>query len=76
MQHYPDAAEQEDPLLLFVGMVSKLSVLDLCRTLESAPWDTESRQLTGMTYKARSLTAAHEMGKLMKVLGHLSCFMV
>lgn len=74
--HYPDAAEHEDPLLLFVGMLSKLSVLDLCKTMESAPWDTESRHLTGMTYKARSLTAAQEMGKLVKFLGHLSCFMV
>lgn len=74
--HYPDVAEQEDPLLLFVGMMSKLSVLDLCKIMESAQWDTESRQLTGMTYKARSLTASQEMGKLVKVLGHLSCFMV
>ncbi|KUI60251.1 hypothetical protein VP1G_07468 [Cytospora mali] len=74
--HYPDAAEHEDPLLLFVNMMSKLSVLDLYRTMELAPWDTESRQLTGMTYKARSLTAAQEMGKLVKILGHLSCFMV
>ncbi|KUI71295.1 Positive regulator of purine utilization [Cytospora mali] len=73
---YPDAAEHEDPLLLFVSMMSKLSVLNLYRTMESAPWDTENRQLTGMTYKARSLTAAQEMGKLVKILGHLSCFMV
>lgn len=74
--HYPDAAEHEDPLLLFVGMMAKLAVLDLCKTMESVPWNTESKQLIGMTYRARSLTAAQEMGRLVKTLGHLSCFMV
>lgn len=74
--HYPNAAEHEDPLLLFVGMIAKVSVLDLCKTLESVPWDTEGRQLTGMTYKARALTAAQEMVKLVGTLDHLSCFKV
>lgn len=74
--HYPDGGGQEDPLLLFVGMMAKVSVLDLCRTMESVPWDMEARQLTGMTYKARALTAAQEMVRLVKALGHLNCFMV
>lgn len=74
LKSYPAIMQQTDCMLLFTIMIAQTTVLQLCKVMESVPWENHDCREAVMDFKERSLHAAKEIVTLTRALHHLSYF--
>jgi hypothetical protein len=74
--NYPTAAQQADPMLLFVGMMWWTIILYLYQTMEYMVHPIDDKRPEVMEYMGRSTIAAQEIVTLSKTLSQLNCLKV
>jgi hypothetical protein len=73
---YQPQAEYTDPMLLFVKMIAKTSILYLCEIIMSVFGKSDQYDILALQYETRAQLAAQEIVGLGKIMTHFSCFKV